>query len=78
MTQSTYELTIAKLQHLPEPLLEEVGDFIDFLLMRHDVAQWEKWNHFVETMNMAEADVTDYLSNLEDYEDRLARGEIRW
>jgi len=27
---------------------------------------------------MAESDFADYLFNLEDYEDRLARGEIQW
>lgn len=26
----------------------------------------------------AESDMTDYLLNLEDYEERLARGEIAW
>jgi predicted HTH domain antitoxin len=28
--------------------------------------------------NIAEADMTDYLSNLEAYEEQLARGEITW
>jgi len=26
----------------------------------------------------AQSDFSDYLSNLEDYEERLARGEIKW
>jgi hypothetical protein len=25
-----------------------------------------------------ESDFNDYLANLEDYEDRLAKGEIKW
>ena len=32
----------------------------------------------VEVLEMAESDFVDYLSNLEDYENHLARGEIRW
>jgi hypothetical protein len=31
----------------------------------------EAWSHL-------QSDFTDYLSNLEDYEKRLARGEIQW
>jgi len=31
----------------------------------------EAWSHL-------KSDFTDYLSNLEDYEDRLAHGEIQW
>ena len=30
-----------------------------------------------EAIELAEAGMADYLSGLEDYEDRLARGEIR-
>jgi hypothetical protein len=29
-------------------------------------------------MELAESDFADYLLNLEDYEERLARGEIQW
>lgn len=56
---------VVKLRKLPEPLVHEVNDFVDFLLARHD------------TM-LAESDFFDYLPNLEDYEERLARGEIKW
>jgi hypothetical protein len=56
------EAIVVKLQKLPEPLIQEVNDFIDFLLTRREV----------------ESDFSDYLSNLENYEDRLARGEIQW
>ncbi len=31
-----------------------------------------------EAMKNAEAGLSDYLSNLEDYENRLANGEIKW
>jgi len=56
---------VAKLRKLPKPLVQEVNDFVDFLLTRYD------------TM-LAESDFSDYLPNLEDYEGRLARGEIQW
>ena len=60
-----HEVIAAKLRKLPKPLVQEVNDFVDFLLTRCD-------------MMLAESDFPDYLSNLEDYEERLARGEIQW
>ena len=71
-------MTIPRIQQLPEPLAQEVSDFADFLLIRHDHARWQLWTHFAETLEIAESDFTDYLSNLRNYEDRLARGEIQW
>jgi len=75
---TVYERTVAKMQQLPEPLLQEVSDFIDFLLVKHDQAQWEVWTHFREALHIAESDFSDYLRNLETYEESLARGDIRW
>jgi Protein of unknown function (DUF2281) len=75
---TVYERTVAKMQQLPEPLLQEVSDFIDFLLVKQDRAQWELWTHFRETLDVAESDFSDYLRNLEMYEESLARGDIRW
>ena len=75
---TAHDMTIAKIQQLPESLAQEVSDFIDFLLMKHDRERWQLWVHFSEALEMAESDFADYLSNLEDYEERLARGEIRW
>lgn len=72
------DVTIAKIRKLPEPLAEEVSDFIDFLLMKHDSTRWQLWINFSEAIEIAESDFTDYLLNLEDYENRLASGEIEW
>jgi len=74
---TVHDVTIAKIQQLPESLVQEVSDFVDFLLTRHDSARWQLWTHFAEAFEVAESDFTDYLSNLEDYENRLARGEIQ-
>lgn len=73
-----YDVTIAKIEQLPESLVQEVSDFIDFLLMKNDKTRWQLWTHFTETLEVVESDFADYLSNLEEYEDRLARGEIQW
>jgi hypothetical protein len=73
-----HDLTMTKILQLPEPLIEEVSDFVDFLLLRQDSTRWQLWNQFTETSELSEAGFSDYLANLEDYENRLARGEIRW
>jgi len=70
--------TISKIQQLPEPLIAEVNDFIDFMFIRQDQKRWQQWNHFYENLNLSESDFSDYLANLETYEERLARGEIQW
>jgi hypothetical protein len=75
---SIYESTIIKLKQLPEPLAQEVSDFIDSLLTRRDKARWELWSHFNEALDLSESDFSDYLGNLEEYEERLVRGEVRW
>ena len=75
---TVHDATIAKIQQLPESLAQEVNDFVDFLLMRRDSARWQLWTHFAEALELAESDFTDYLSNLEDYENRLAHREIQW
>ncbi|MBK9095050.1 MAG: hypothetical protein WBV59_15265 [Anaerolineae bacterium] len=75
---SVYDMTITKVLQLPESFVQEVNDFIDFLLMRQDTTRWQLWNQFTETLELSEIGLSDYLSNLEDYESRLARGEIQW
>jgi ABC-type phosphate/phosphonate transport system substrate-binding protein len=61
--------TIVKIQQLPETMIRQVNDFIDALL-------WEEDRD--ESEYLDEGDFADYLSNLEDYENRLANGEIKW
>ncbi len=78
-----HEQTAEKIRHLPEPLVQEVSAFIDFLLLRQDDVRWQLWlqfseSQFSESIDIVESDMTDYLPNLEDYEERLARGEITW
>ena len=75
---TTYEKAIAKIQTLPEPLIAEVNDFIDFLQMKQNGNLWQSWILFKENFELTESDFGDYLSNLEDYENRLARGEVKW
>jgi len=75
---SIKDTILDKIQQMPEPLAEEVSDYIDFLLMKHDNISWQSWIQFSDSLKIAESDFSDYLSNLEDYEDRLVRGEIRW
>ena len=75
---TVHDVTIAKVQQLPEALAQEVNDFVDFLLIKRDSARWQLWTQFNEALEIAESDLSDYLANLEAYEDRLARGEIQW
>ena len=72
------EAAIAKIGRLPDPLAQEVNDFADFLLMRRDAASWQLWTQFAEGLQLAEGDFSDYLPQLEEYEEQLARGEIKW
>jgi hypothetical protein len=55
-----------------------VNDFVDFLLIKSDRTRFALWTQFTEALKIAESDFSDYLKNLEEYEERLARGEIRW
>jgi Protein of unknown function (DUF2281) len=73
-----YEAAAAKIRELPEPLIQEVSDFIDFLQIKSDSTRWQLWILFNEALEIAESDFADYLPNLEDYENRLAREEIKW
>lgn len=75
---SVYDETISKIRQLPEPLVQEVNDFVDFLLIKRNSDRAELWTQITEALKIAESDFSDYLENLEEYEERLARGEIQW
>ncbi|MBD1880184.1 DUF2281 domain-containing protein [Coleofasciculus sp. FACHB-T130] len=75
---TVYDETIAKIRQLPESVVQEVNDFIDFLQMKKDSERSSFSMQLTENMEIAESDFSDYLSNLEDYEERLSRGEIQW
>ena len=75
---TVYEATIAKLQRMPEPMLAEVQDFVDFLLTRNNPAFQDVMQQWTEMKTLAESDMSNYLSNLEDYQGRLVKGEIKW
>ncbi|MEA5567533.1 DUF2281 domain-containing protein [Anabaena sp. UHCC 0399] len=75
---TTQEETIAKIRRLPKSLVQEVNDFIDFLVWKSSSKDSSNWLHSDESLELMESDFSDYLSNLEDYENRLARGEIKW
>ena len=73
-----HEDTIAKRQQLPEPLVQEVSDFVDFLLLKRHPDRWQLWKHLMEEQEIAESDFADYLPRLEEYEDLLAEGKVQW
>lgn len=68
---------VEKIKSMPDDLVEEVSDFIDFLQSkrrREEIySQVEK-----EASSLMESDMSDYLSGLIAYEEMLARGEIQW
>ncbi|MDV2990541.1 MAG: hypothetical protein N4J56_000195 [Chroococcidiopsis sp. SAG 2025] len=73
-----YDETISKIRQLPEPLVQEVNDFVDFLMITRNSDRSELWTQLTEALKLAESAFSDYLENLKEYEERLARGEIQW
>jgi len=74
---TTRDTAIAKLQQLSEPLLQEVSDFIDFIIHKHqakpDTSQTaekivERWSQWFETVD--HLDVTP-LQPVSDYQQLL-------
>lgn len=55
---TVHDETIAKIRQLPESLVQEVNDFVEFLLMKHNR----------ELLEIAKSDFSDYLTNLSDYQ----------
>jgi len=74
---TTRDIAIAKLHQLSEPLLQEVSDFIDFIIYKHqakpDASQAaekivERWSQWFETVD--HLDVTP-LQPVSDYQQLL-------
>ena len=52
---TTYDATTAKIHQLPESLVQEVSDFVDFLLVRQDAVRWQQWNQFTGSLELSDA-----------------------
>jgi hypothetical protein len=70
--------TIAKISQMPDYLVKEVSEYIDYLLWKHGNEDTSSALYLNESKELVKADFSDYLSNLEDYENRLANGQIKW
>ena len=74
----TRERVIEKVKILPENILEEVNDFIDFLKTQRERRK-DKWKWLRKNQGeIGESDFRDYLEGLTSYEDMLAKGAIKW
>jgi hypothetical protein len=69
------ETAIAKLQQLPDSLLQQVSDFIDFLIYRrhstviddHRDELAEAWTRWFESVDHLEVTSTDSVSNYQQH-----------
>jgi len=66
------DTTIAKLQRLSEPLLQEVNDFIDFIIHKHqgkinnsqsDEILAGKWSQWFESVEKLDVNPSDSINN---------------
>jgi hypothetical protein len=66
------DTAIAKLQQLSEPLLQEVSDFIDFVIHKHqveisnnqpDATLIERWSQWFETVEHLDITPSDSINN---------------
>ncbi|HAN74261.1 MAG TPA: hypothetical protein DCQ51_01305 [Planktothrix sp. UBA8407] len=75
---SIQDETITKIKQLPDELVQKVNNFIDFLLINFNSNSSDFDRVLNEDLEISESDFSDYLKNLEDYEERLAQDEIKW
>ena len=74
----TREHVREKIGILPEDILREVDDFIDFLEIKRKNEE-SKWGWLLRGVDkIEESDFKDYLDGLTNYENMLAKGEIKW
>lgn len=76
MLMAIREATIAKLQQLPESILQEVSDFIDFVMIKHqcgtnndepqkDISQvWTQWFESVDRLEVSPTESTSEYQKL--------------
>ena len=57
------EKIILQIQNMPDELVEQVNDFMDYLLIKHSDNNWELWLEFKESVDMDEYDFYDCLSH---------------
>lgn len=60
---TVHDKTIAKIYNLPDSLVEEVNDFIDYLVWKHSAKDSSSWLQSEECQKIAESDFSNYLSN---------------
>ncbi len=68
---------IEKIRTLPEDILIEINDFIDFLEIKRNLTR-DEWECLKSRRKAEESDFRDYLEALRNYEDILANGKIKW
>jgi hypothetical protein len=62
---------------LTDEEIKEVEDFIDFIVHKNGTVTNESdWTS--ETQKLVETGMESYLNELEEYEEKLARGDIKW
>lgn len=75
---TVHDEAIAKIRQLPEPLVQEVSDFLDSLLTKIGIEYQQIATQSLESQDLAEGDLSDYLPALEAYEDDLSTGKVLW
>ena len=70
------EYMIQKVKMLPDEMVRELRDFLDFLESRREKNEW-KW--LAQGSEKAvHDDFSDYQTGIESYEDMLEKGKIKW
>jgi hypothetical protein len=73
MAVVTVEQIADELRDLPPPLLAKVHEFVCSLSRNNSLT-----SHDPPDIELAEEGMGEFLTTLQDYEERLARGEIHW
>ena len=73
---SLYQETTIKLKNLPDDILTEVNNYVDYLLSKNKQIPNKEVSSF--SGQLTETGMNDYLNNLEEYEELLSKGKIKW